>query len=93
MQSLFQDIPVETTIEKVKYVSFSPKSGLEGTLEFVIPGTGNGYIDLARTRLLIHLKMVQKDGSNLPVADAAENNPWFKQLVAHNLFRQVDVSL
>ena len=60
-----------------------------GPIEFVVPGAGDAYIDLANTYLLVRTKVVRGVGTDIaddtPVAPV---NNWL-----HSLFSQVDVHL
>ena len=64
-------------------------SRLVGPIEFVIPGTGDAYLDLANTHLLIRAKVVRGVGTDLAAdTPVAPVNNW-----PHSLFSQVDVYL
>ena len=53
----------------------------------MIPGTGDAYLDLANTYLLIRAKVVRGDGTDLAAdTQVAPVNNWL-----HSLFSQVDV--
>ena len=60
-----------------------------GPIEFVVPGAGDAYIDLANTYLLVRAKVIRGAGTDIaddtPVAPV---NNWL-----HSLFSQVDVHL
>ena len=60
-----------------------------GPIEFVIPGTGDAFLDLANTYLLIRAKVVRRVGTDLAAdTPVAPLNNWL-----HYLFSQVDVYL
>ena len=74
-----------------KYVYYQPLAPLESgsVIEFVIPGTGEDYIELNRTVLEITGKFVGPSNVDLSDTDlyAPVNN------FMHSLFRQIDVTL
>ena len=88
---LFAVPPTQTSIEDGRWAEHQPLTYLDsgGPTAFVIPGTGDAYIDLANTYLLIRAKVVRGVGTDLaadiPVAPV---NNWL-----HSLFSQVDVYL
>ena len=88
---LFAMPPTQTSIEDGRWVEHQPLTYLDSgvPIEFVIPGTGDAYLDLANTYLLIRAKVVRGVGTDL-AADTplAPVNNWL-----HSLFSQVDVSL
>ena len=83
--------PTQTSIEDGRWVEHQPLTYLDsgGPIEFVIPGTGDAYLDLANTYLLIRAKVVRGDGTDLAAdTSVAPVNNWL-----HSLFSQVDVYL
>ena len=88
---LFAVPPTQTSIEEGRWVEHQPLTSLDsgGPIEFILPGTGDAYIDLANTYLLVRAKVVRGVGTDLaddtPVAPV---NNWL-----HSLFSQVDVYL
>ena len=59
-----------------------------GPIEFLIPGSGDDYLDLANTMLHVQAKVTRADGGDLDLADpVGPVNNWL-----HSLFNQVDVS-
>ena len=88
---LFAVPPTQTSIADGRWVEHQPLTYLDsgGPIEFVIPGTGDAYLDLANTYLLIRARVVRGVGTDLadgtPVAPV---NNWL-----HALFSQVDVYL
>ena len=88
---LFAVPPTQTSIEDGRWIEHQPLTSLDsgGPIEFILPGTGDAYIDLANTNLLIRAKVVRAVGTELasdtPVAPV---NNWL-----HSLFSQVDVYL
>ena len=88
---LFAVPPTQTNIEEGGWIEHQPLTSLDsgGTIEFLLPGTGDAYIDLANTYLLVRAKLVRGVGTDIagdtPVAPV---NIWL-----HSLFSQVDVYL
>ena len=88
---LFAVPPTQTSIEEVRWVEHQPLTSLDsgGPIEFILPGTGDAYLDLANTYLLVRAKVVRGVGTDL-----ADDTPvghvhnWL-----HSLFSQVDVYL
>ena len=82
---------VQTSIDEGQWIEHQPMTSLDsgGPIEFVVPGTGDAYIDLANTYLFVRAKIIRGAGTNLaddtPVAPV---NNWL-----HSLFSQVDVYL
>ena len=88
---LFAVPPTQTSIEDGRWVEHQPLTSLDsgGPIEFVIPGTGDAYLDLANTYLLIRAKVVRGVGTDLAAGTpVAPVNNWL-----HSLFSQVDVYL
>ena len=89
---LFEMLPTQTTIENSNRIQYKPISSLtdDSPIEFVLPGTGEEYIDLAYTMLSLRVSL--KTTVDVPQAAAAEvpkvgpvNN------FMHSLFNQVDI--
>ena len=60
-----------------------------GPIEFLIPGSGDDYLDLANTMLHVQVKLTRANGDDLDLADpVGQVNNWL-----HSLFSQVDVYL
>ena len=88
---IFAVPPTQTSIEDGRWVEHQPLTSLDsgGPIEFVIPGTGDAYLDLANTYLLIRAKVVRGVGTDLAAdTPVAPVNNWL-----HSLFSQVDVYL
>ena len=88
---LFAVPPTQTSIEDGGWVEHQPLTSLDsgGPIEFVIPGIGDAYLDLANTYLLIRAKVVRGVGTDLAAdTPVAPVNNWL-----HSLFSQVDVYL
>ena len=88
---LFAVPPTQTSIDEGQWIEHQPMTSLDsgGPIEFVVPGTGDAYIDLANTYLFVRAKIIRGVRTNLaddtPVAPV---NNWL-----HSLFSQVDVYL
>ena len=88
---LFAVPPTQTSIEHGGWIEHQPITSLDsgGPIEFVVPGAGDAYIDLANTYLLVRAKVVRGVGTDIaddtPVAPV---NNWL-----NSLFSQVDVHL
>ena len=81
----------QTAIIDSHTVHHQPVSSLDsgGPIEFVVPGSGDDYLDLADTKLHVRAKVTRADGSDLDPADpVAPVNNWL-----HSLFGQVDFYL
>jgi len=88
---LFSVPPTQTSIENGTWVEYHPLTnvGDDSPIEFDVNGTGEDYIDLANTMLLVRAKIVNVDGTNIADADpVGPTNLWL-----HSLFSQVDISL
>ena len=88
---LFAVPPTQTSIEDGRWIEHQPLTSLDsgGPIDFILPGTGDAYIDLANTYLLIRAKVVRAVGTELaPDTPVAPVNNWL-----HSLFSQVDVYL
>nr|XP_009858221.1 uncharacterized protein F54H12.2-like [Ciona intestinalis] len=81
----------QTSVEDGMWVANGPQNGLSdsGTLEFLISGTKEHYIDLANSYMHIQVKIVNADGTNLAEdAEIAPVNNFF-----HSLWSQIMLSL
>ena len=86
---LFAVPPTQTSIEHGGWIEHQPITSLDsgGPIEFVVPGAGDAYIDLANTYLLVRAKVVRGVGTDIADdAPVAPVNNWL-----HSLFSQVDV--
>jgi len=88
---LFSVPPTQTSIETGNWIEYHPLTtvGDGSPIEFDINGTGEDYIDLANTMLLVRAKIINQDGTN--IADDTPVGP--TNLWLHSLFSQVDISL
>ena len=88
---LFAVPPTQRSIDEGQWIEHQPITSLDsgGPIEFVVPGAGDAYIDLANTYLFVRAKIIRGAGTNLADdAPVAPVNNWL-----HSLFSQVDVYL
>ena len=88
---LFAVPPTQTSIEKGGWIEHQPLPSLDsgGPIEFILPGTGDAYLYLANTYLLVRAKIVNGNRTDIGAdASVAPVNNWL-----HSLFSQVDVYL
>lgn len=87
---LFDIPPTLTAIEGSKYVQYKPISSLtdDSPIEFVIPGNGDEYMDLAHTMLSMKVSLrgeYTKENKDVAEKAGPVNN------FMHTMFNQVDV--
>ena len=88
---LFTIPATQTSIIKGQWIEYHPLSNITdtGPIEFNVSGTGEEYLDLAKTQLFVKAKITKANGDNLdPNTQVGPVN-----LFLHSLFSQVDVSL
>lgn len=88
---LFTIPATQTSITKGQWIEYHPLSNItdSGPIEFNVSGTGEEYLDLARTQLFVKAKITKANGTALdPNTEVGPVN-----LFLHSLFSQVDVSL
>ena len=88
---LFTIPATQTSITKGQWIEYHPLSNIteSGPIEFNVSGTGEEYLDLARTQLFVKAKTTKANGTALdPNTQVGPVN-----LFLHSLFSQVDVSL
>ena len=88
---LFTVPTTRTSITKGQWIEYHPLSNItdSGLIEFNVSGSGEEYLDLARTQLYVKVKITKPNGAILdPNAQVGLVN-----LFLHSLFSQVDVSL
>jgi hypothetical protein len=88
---LFAVPPTQTSIESGEWINYKPIASLtdDSAIEFVVPGHGDHYIDLANTIFVVSAKILNIDGTAVADGkDIAPVNNWL-----HSLFSQVDVFL
>ena len=86
---LFTVTPSQTSIVDSHVVEHQTMASLDsgGLIEFLIPGSGDDYLDLANTILHVQVKVTRANGDDLDLADpVGPVNNWL-----HSLFSQVDV--
>ena len=88
---LFSITSTQTSISKGQWIEYHPLSNITetGPIEFNVSGSGEEYLDLARTQLYVKAKITKANGTAL---DPNEQVGPVK-LFLHSLFSQVDVSL
>ena len=88
---LFTVPPTQNSIFDSHVVEHQPMASLDsgGPIEFLIPGSGDDYLDLANTMLHVQVKVTRANGDDLDLADpVGPMNNWL-----HSLFGHVDVYL
>ena len=88
---LFTVPPTQNCISDSHVVEHQPTASLDsgGPIEFLIPGSGHDYLDLANTMLHVQAKVTRANGHDLDAAEpVGPVNNWL-----HSLFSQVDVYL
>ena len=88
---LFTVPPTQNCIIDSHVVEHQPLASLDsgGPIEFLIPGSGDDYLDLANTMLHVQAKVTRANGHDLDAAEpVGPVNNWL-----HSLFSQVDLSL
>ena len=88
---LFTVPPTQNCISDSHVVEHQPTASLDsrGPIEFLIPGSGDDYIDLANTMLHVQAKVTRANGHDIDAAEpVGPVNNWL-----HSLFSQVDVYL
>ena len=94
---LFLTPPTNSGVEQVEWVDYRPVNsvGLNGTVEFRVPGSGMHYIDMKRTYLYVGGLPIDEDGEVFETAStdllAAKIAP--ANNILHSLWSQVDVTL
>ncbi len=85
---LFTIPPTQTSIENSQFVYYNPVSTLsdDAPIEFIVPGHGEEYIDLAHTMIKIRAKILRPDGTA-----AVEDSVGPVNNFLHSMFNQVDV--
>ena len=82
--------PTQKAIEKSKIIEYHPIASLsdDGPLEFVIPASGDQYLDLATNELVIKAKITKQDGSSIDAGTKV--GP--VNLFLHSLFSNLTVT-
>ncbi|XP_061188729.1 uncharacterized protein F54H12.2-like [Saccostrea echinata] len=79
----------DIAVEKIYYAEYRPVSAYnteDAPIEISIPGQGNEYIDLRRSRLYVKCKIVKADGTAL----AAQEKTGIINLPLQSLWSQID---
>ena len=92
---LFEIPPTQTTIEGSHWVQYKPISSLtdDSPIEFVIPGNGDEYLDLAHTMLSLKVSLKcnhSEDKLKATPVDLLKRAGPINNFM-HSLFNQVDV--
>lgn len=91
---LFTLPPTQTSIESAQWIYYKPVTSLtdDAPIEFVIPGHGEDYLDLAHTMLSLRVRV---ESVTRPAADTAAAPSASKvgpvNLLLHSMFNQIDV--
>ena len=88
---LFTIPATQTSIHKGQWIEYHPLSNITdtGPIEFNVSGTGEEYLDLARTQLYVKAKITKANGTALD----ADTQVGPVNLFSHSLFSQVGDSL
>ena len=88
---LFSIPSTQTSISKGQWIEYHPLSNITetGPIEFNVSGSGEEYLDLARTQLHVKAKITKANSTALDLNEQV--GP--VNLFLHSLFSQVDVSL
>ena len=92
---LFTMPTVDVGVGKVRYIEYKPLNQLNQDvgLEFEIPNTGNRYIDLRRTYLMVKVRIKNGDGTDIPANEGGTTIANFGPVnnLLHSLFSQIDI--
>ena len=88
---LFSIPATQTSITKGQWIEYHPLTNItdSGPIEFNVSGSGDEYLDLAKTQLFVKAKITKANGTALDAG--MKVGP--VNLFLHSLFSQVDVSL
>lgn len=88
---LFKTRPTQTSIESSQWIEYKPITSIseDSPIEFIVPGSGEEYIDLSPT--ILHLKVRLQTSKAEKIKDDTLVVPVNNFL--HSLFNQVDVFL
>jgi len=88
---LFIISATQTSITRGQWIEYHPLTNItdSGPIEFNVSGSGEEYLDLAKTLLFVKAKITKGNGA----AIEAETQVGRVNLFLHSLFSQVDVSL
>ncbi|XP_063975165.1 uncharacterized protein F54H12.2-like [Diachasmimorpha longicaudata] len=85
---LFTISPTQTSIENSQFVYYNPVSTLsdDAPIEFIVPGHGEEYIDLAHTMIKVRARILKPEGTAALDDSVGPVNNFL-----HSMFNQVDV--
>ncbi|XP_025163703.1 uncharacterized protein F54H12.2-like [Harpegnathos saltator] len=85
---LFTLLPTQTSIESPQWIHYKPVSSLmdDAPVEFVVPGHGEEYIDLAHTMLSLCIRVETETGAGAAAAKVGPVNH-----ILYSMFNQIDV--
>uniref|UniRef100_A0ABD2WI17 Uncharacterized protein n=1 Tax=Trichogramma kaykai TaxID=54128 RepID=A0ABD2WI17_9HYME len=85
---LFDIPPTQTTIEGSHWVHYKPISSLtdDSPIEFVVPGNGEEYIDLAHTMLSVRVSLIYTGEQKDPLPEIGVVNNFM-----HSIISQADI--
>ena len=86
---LFTIPATQTSTTKRQWIEYHPLNNITdtGPIEFNVSGTGEEYLELAKTQLFVKAKITKAKGDNLE--SNTQGGPM--NLFLHSLFLQVDV--
>lgn len=89
--NIFNELPTQLSVEQGQWVWHKPISSIDNSpiIEFVVPGSGEYYTDLAMTMLYCKTKITRIDATPMTTIDNVSlvNNS------LHSLFKQCEVKL
>ncbi|XP_023313450.1 uncharacterized protein F54H12.2-like [Trichogramma pretiosum] len=85
---LFDIPPTQTTIEGSHWIHYKPISSLtdDSPIEFVVPGNGEEYIDLAHTMLSVRVSLIYTGEQKEPLPEVGVVNNFM-----HSIISQADI--
>lgn len=88
---LFTNLPTQASVDDGFFTEYQPIGSLtdDNPVKFHVSGDSNSYIDLASSYIYLEVKITKADGTNIDAN--TEVGPI--NLLAHTLFKQVDISL
>ncbi|KAL6416472.1 hypothetical protein ACFW04_013427 [Cataglyphis niger] len=92
---LFSLPPTQTSIESSQWIHYKPVTSLsdDSPIEFVIPGHGEEYLDLAHTMLSLRVRVETAGDSagHVTGGSASTSNVGPVNHLLHSIFNQIDV--
>lgn len=88
---LFSNLPTQAAIDDGFFTEYQPIGSLtdDNPVKFHVSGDSNSYVDLASSYIYLEVKITKEDGTNIGANE--EVGPI--NLLAHTIFKQVDISL